>query len=91
MHIELKYMLRSTVITFLAMSVLSAQTPDATPLSTLPYTPSLDVPSMDPTASPCVDFYRYSCGGWIKNNPIPPDQARCLSTVFATNEHEWVR
>ncbi len=40
----------------------------------LPYTPSLDVPSMDRTADPCVDFYQYSCGGWQKKNPIPSDQ-----------------
>jgi endothelin-converting enzyme/putative endopeptidase len=29
---------------------------------------------MDKTVDPCVDFYRYSCGGWQKKNPIPPDQ-----------------
>ncbi len=29
---------------------------------------------MDPSANACVDFYQYSCGGWIKNNPIPADQ-----------------
>jgi putative endopeptidase len=46
------------------------------PISALPYTPSLDIPSMDQTVDPCVNFYRYSCGGWIKRNPIPPDQAR---------------
>jgi putative endopeptidase len=37
--------------------------------------PALDVTSMDRTIDPCVDFFAYSCGGWIKRNPIPPDQA----------------
>jgi len=40
----------------------------------LPYTPSLDLASMDKTADPCVNFYQYTCGGWKKNNPIPSDQ-----------------
>jgi putative endopeptidase len=46
------------------------------PLTSFPYTPGLDVTSMDKTADPCVDFYQYSCGGWMKKNPIPSDQAR---------------
>jgi putative endopeptidase len=29
---------------------------------------------MDKSIDPCVDFYTYSCGGWQKQNPIPPDQ-----------------
>ena len=40
----------------------------------LPYTPTLDPTAMDHAADPCVDFYQYSCGGWQKKNPIPPDQ-----------------
>jgi endothelin-converting enzyme/putative endopeptidase len=31
---------------------------------------------MDRSADPCKDFFRYSCGAWIKKNSIPPDQAR---------------
>ncbi|XP_049768439.1 endothelin-converting enzyme homolog [Schistocerca cancellata] len=27
--------------------------------------------SMDPTADPCEDFYRYTCGGWPRDHPIP--------------------
>jgi putative endopeptidase len=37
--------------------------------------PVLDASAMDRTVDPCVDFYAYSCGGWIKKNPIPPDQS----------------
>jgi putative endopeptidase len=46
------------------------------PLTSLPYTPSLELKFLDRTADPCVDFYRFSCGSWNKLNPIPPDQAR---------------
>jgi putative endopeptidase len=45
------------------------------PLHALPYTPSLDPAAMDRTVSACADFYQFSCGGWMKANPIPADQA----------------
>ena len=46
------------------------------PLAFLPYTPSLDTKFVDRSANPCVDFYKFACGNWIKQNPIPDDQPR---------------
>jgi putative endopeptidase len=46
----------------------------ATQGPSLPYSPSLDVTSMDRSVDACVDFYHFACGGWQKRNPIPPDQ-----------------
>jgi endothelin-converting enzyme/putative endopeptidase len=60
---------------FACSGALAAETARDTPLPTLPYTPGLDPSFMDKTVDPCVDFYAFSCGGWQRQNPIPPDQA----------------
>jgi endothelin-converting enzyme/putative endopeptidase len=54
----------------------AALPPARQPLTALPYTPSLDLESLDRAADPCVDFYQFTCGGWRTRNPIPADQAR---------------
>jgi putative endopeptidase len=33
----------------------------------------IDLKAIDTTVNPCVDFYRYACGSWAKNNQIPPE------------------
>ena len=59
----------------LACSLGVAAAPAETPVQSIPYTPGLDVPAMDRTADACTDFYQYACGGWMRDNPIPADQA----------------
>ena len=57
------------VASLVAALMVSAQSAPAK------HEPALDVSSMDPRVDPCTDFYTYSCGAWLKNNPIPADQS----------------
>ena len=38
----------------------------------------MDTSFLDLNVSPCEDFYKYACGGWVKQNPIPSDQERVM-------------
>src|SRR5438105_3186808 len=49
----------------------------------------VDKALLDPSTSPCDDFYQYACGGWIKSTEIPGDEAswyRSFSVIRDRNE-----
>jgi putative endopeptidase len=63
----------------LALIALLAATPaySQNATSAAPVAPELhvfDTSLIDKTVDPCKNFYRYSCNGWFKRNPLPPDQ-----------------
>jgi endothelin-converting enzyme/putative endopeptidase len=54
----------------------------------MPYSPSLDVNSLDRSVDPCVNFYKFSCGGWQTHNPIPADQASWSVYAKLANDNQ---
>ena len=41
-----------------------------------PPMPGFDIAAMDTAADACDDFYRFACGTWLKQNPVPADEPR---------------
>jgi endothelin-converting enzyme/putative endopeptidase len=82
----------ATLATLTAASLaVSAQTTDNKQQTTVyTPTPSFDLSSIDTNADPCNDFYKFACGHYAANHPIPADQAATdgFYNLFNVNTQE---
>jgi predicted metalloendopeptidase len=51
-----------------------------------------DTANLDKACKPCDDFFQFAMGGWMKNNPVPPEYSTWGSfTVLADKNQQALR
>jgi endothelin-converting enzyme/putative endopeptidase len=48
------------------------------------------IENIDKAVDPCVDFYQFACGTWLKNTEIPADQSNWVSFTQLDEDNEVI-
>jgi putative endopeptidase len=80
----------SLMVTVIASFHLTAQAQTSAASKAPELLPGLDKRLIDPTADPCLDFFRYACGNFTKLYPIPADRSAFGTGTMIADHNEYV-
>jgi putative endopeptidase len=90
MHRSFPALTLCTALLFTLPLAAQSPTPAASPETHYVPAPAFDTASINTAAAPCNDFYKFACGNFAANNPIPSDQAGVdqFYTLYNVNTQE---